>query len=402
MQNYHYLAYDKVGRLQKGKICAESDKNARYKLKEQSLFVSEIRLVNDSSFNNQISAFFQRINNAELALIMQQLGVLVQSGMPLEEALLLLVSQSENQKQRRLVESWHSQILEGRSLSQSMQRSRFKVPDSVIASIAVGEETGHMDSILLRSAEELELGAENREAFKRGLSYPITLLVVAGLVVSIMMVKVVPKISNVFIHNNRELPAITETVIAISNVFNAYGVFALLISTLACLIIGLWLREDQNRTKWHRALLRLPVLGEWMRIANLADWARSLSALLASGVPALSALKISSAVMTNLSLRQQMEAVTNEVRNGARLHSALVKINIGQGFLQHMVGSGEVSSQLDSMLQRVSEYYTHRLRNSVDGFLKFMGPVLIVLLGGLVVVIVSAVMLPILDMNDMM
>jgi len=402
MQSYNYLAYDKVGRLQKGDICAESDKNARFKLKEQGLFVSELKAVKDSGFKKPISAMFQGTNNADLALIMQQLGVLVQSGMPLEEALHLLVTQSENQKQRRLVESWHSQILEGRSLSQSMRRSRFNVPDSVIASIAVGEETGHMDSILLRSAEELELGAENREAFKRGLSYPITLLVVAGIVVSIMMVKVVPKISSVFVQNNRELPAITEIVIAVSNAFQAYGFIVLLVSVMTCLMFSLWLRVEKNRVNWHRGLLYVPVIGEWMRIANLADWARSLGTLLASGVPALSALKISSAVMTNLSLRQQMEEVTNDVRNGARLHSALVKNDIGHGFLQHMVGSGEVSSQLDSMLQRVSEYYTHRLRNSVDSFLKFMGPVLIMLLGGLDLVIVSAVMLPMLNMNDMM
>lgn len=401
MQNYDYLAYDKLGSTQKGNINADSDKTARRKLKEQGLLVSELKLIKNTSYKNQTRVIFQRTNNADLALIMQQLGVLVQSGMPLEEALQLLVEQSENQKQKRLVESWHSQILEGRSLSQAMRRSQYKVPDSVVASIAVGEETGHMDSILLRSAEELELGAENREAFKRGLSYPITLIVVAAIVVSIMMIKVVPKISNVFIHNNRELPGVTEAVIAVSNAFQSYGLLVLVLTVLATVLFGLWLRDEENLRKWHRALLHLPVIGQWMKIANLADWARSLGTLLSSGVPALSALKISSAVMKNLSLRQKMEEVTNDVRKGSRLHSALVTNNIGQGFLQHMVGSGEVSSELDSMLLRVSEYYTHRLRNSVDSFLKLMGPILILILGGLVLVIVSAVMLPILNMNDM-
>lgn len=401
MLSYDYLAYNKLGATEKGNIQADSDKSARLKLKEQGLLVSELKVINHSERKYQFRGLFRQISSADLALIMQQMGVLVQSGMPLEEALMLLIQQSESQKQHILVESWHRQILEGRSLSQAMRRSQFTVPDSVVASIAVGEETGHMGSILLRVAEELELGAENREAFKRGLSYPITLIVVAAIVVSIMMIKVVPKISNVFVHNNRELPTVTKIVIALSDTFQNYGLIVLVIGIIGVLLLFAWMRDDENRRKWHRSLLRLPVIGSWMRIANLADWARSLGTLLASGVPALSALKISSAVMTNLSLRQQMEDVTNDVRKGSRLHSALVKNNIGQGFLQHMVGSGEVSSELDSMLQRVAEYYTHRLRNSVDSFLKLMGPILILLLGGLVLVIVSAVMLPILNMNDM-
>lgn len=401
MLSYDYLAYNKLGATEKGNIQADSDKSARLKLKEQGLLVSELKVINHSERKYQFRGLFRQISSADLALIMQQMGVLVQSGMPLEEALMLLIQQSESQKQHILVESWHRQILEGRSLSQAMRRSQFTVPDSVVASIAVGEETGHMDSILLRVAEELELGAENREAFKRGLSYPITLIVVAVIVVSIMMIKVVPKISNVFVHNDRELPTVTKIVITLSDTFQNYGLIVLFIGMIGVLLLFAWMRDDENRRKWHRSLLRLPVIGSWMRIANLADWARSLGTLLKSGVPALSALKISSAVMTNLSLRQQMEQVTNEVRKGSRLHSALVKTNIGHGFLQHMVGSGEVSSELDNMLLRVSEYYTHRLRNSVDSFLKLMGPILILLLGGLVLVIVSAVMLPILNMNDM-
>ena len=136
-------------------------------------------------------------------------------------------------------------------------------------------------------------------------------------------------------------------------------------------------------------------------MANLADWSRSLGTLLGSGVPALAALNISSSVMTNLYMQYQMEQVTERMRRGTSLHHSLKEEGAGTGFLMHMVSSGEASSELDTMLLRVSEYYSSRLKASVDTFLKLMNPILIITMGIIIVVIVMAVMLPILQMSDM-
>lgn len=409
MPLFNYSAFDGLGAAKKGEITAESGKQARRQLKSQGLLVSKLDVSKDSDVSKKnISVtntstkrlFESRLSNADLALIMEQLGVLLQSGMTLEEALQLLNDQSESSKQKGVVGTWHREILEGYSLSEAMRRSDCTVPERVVASVAVGEETGHLASIILRTAEELELGAENRQALQRGLSYPITLIVVATVVVTILMINVVPKITAVFKTSNIELPMVTKVVIGVSDFFIAYGFLCLILICLATAAALWWLRKDDNRRKWHKALLAFPVVGEWQRKANLSDWSRSLGTLLSSGVPALAALRISSAVVTNLHLRSKMQAVTNDVRDGNSVHSSLVKNDVGRGFLQHMVGSGEASSELDSMLLRVSDYYTSRLRNSVESFLKFMSPILIIVLGGLVLTIVSAVMLPILGMSE--
>lgn len=148
-------------------------------------------------------------------------------------------------------------------------------------------------------------------------------------------------------------------------------------------------------------MLNLPWLGRWTKMANIADWSRSLGMLLANGVPALAALKISSTVVSNLYLRDKMDQVTESMRRGSSLQKALEEQNIGSGFLIHMVGSGEASSELDKMLMRVSDYYSLRLTNAVEVFLKLINPILIVFMGMIILSVVLAVMLPIVDMNNL-
>lgn len=399
MAKFAYSAYDNKGMPHKGSVNAESSKQARRALKDRGLLVTDMSEGKNRKARNWSFNLNQGLSNADLALILEQLGVLLQSGMTLEESLKLLANQAESSKQKAVVSAWHSLLLEGHSLSQSMRRSEFDVPERVAASVAVGEETGHLESIVLRTAEEMELSAKNKEILRRGLSYPITLLVVATIVVTILMTSVVPKIALAFQNSKMELPEVTQAVIAVSDFFVSYGLVCLIFLCMSVGIVYWWLGNLDNRRQCHKHVMSLPMIGDWQRKANLSDWARSLGVLLASGVPALVALRISSAVVSNLHLRACMEKVSNEVSDGNSLHSALIKHEVGEGFLQHMVGSGEASSQLDVMLLRVSDYYTSRLRNSVDRALSLMSPILIMLLGGLVLTIVAAVMQPILAMS---
>jgi general secretion pathway protein F len=160
------------------------------------------------------------------------------------------------------------------------------------------------------------------------------------------------------------------------------------------------MRNAQTKLRWHQLILDFPGLGRWVRMADISDWSRNLGVLLSSGVPALAALKISSAVITNLALQQKFNRVTEAMRQGSSLHKALEDNIDGSGFLVHMVGSGEASSELDKMLVRVAEYYSARLANAVDVFLKLLTPILILLMGGMVLAIMAAVMLPIMDMSN--
>ena len=401
MPTFDYSAYNASGKLVRGIISAESERLARKTLKDKKLLASSIKQVKARSSSKK--SLFERqsnFDNFDLSLLLHQQAILIQSGLPLEESLRMTIEQAETQKQRRMVESWRSEITEGRSFSEALRRSPYKIPEGVIAGVGVGEETGHLDKILLRLSDELSTSAENRKTVTRALIYPVTLISVSIAMVALMMVLVVPKITSVFASSNRELPWITELIIGVSKFVQDYGSAFLICLLTIFIAFKVIIRNPDIRLRFHNLLLRLPGLGRWIRMADISDWARNLGVLLNSGVPALAALRISSAVVGNLSLRKSFDEVTESMRQGVSLHRALEKNLTESGFLVHMVGSGEASSELDKMLIRVAEYYSARLNNAVEVFLKLLNPMLILAMGAMILGIVAGIMLPIMDMNN--
>ncbi|MFL2499353.1 MAG: type II secretion system F family protein [Porticoccaceae bacterium] len=400
MPTFDYAAYDVSGKLVDGVVSADSERHARRILKEKKLLPSKLSEVASSAPKSRFGRS-SRVNEFDLSLVLQQQAILIQSGLPLEDAMRMTIEQAETDRQKRMVESWRSEIIEGRSFSEAMRRSPYKIPESVLAGVGVGEESGHLHTVLMRLAEDIETSAENKKTVTRAMIYPATLLGASMLVVAMMMVWVVPKITAIFISSNRELPTITKIIIAISDFTQQYGLYVLLIGIILAGISSWFLRDTERRRRWHQVVLSMPGLGRWTTMANVADWSRSLGVLLSNGVPALAALKISSAVVSNLYMRSKMEKVTESMRRGTSLQKALEENQVGSGFLIHMVGSGEASSELDKMLMRVSEYYSLRLSNAVEVFLKLINPILIIFMGGIILSVVAAVMLPIMDMGNM-
>jgi len=401
MAAFDYAAYDTSGKKVSGVITADSERHARRLLKEKSLLPSSVEEVNTQSKAVSSGGREARVNNFDLSLLLQQQAILIQSGLPLEDALRMTIEQAETEKQRRMLQSWRSEITEGRSFSEALRRSPYKIPESIIAGISVGEESGHLHEVLMRLAEDIETSAENRKTISRAMIYPATLISTSIIVVAIMMVWVVPKITAIFASSNRELPLITRIVINVSEFTQSYGLFALIVVFGLFALFVQAMKDPRRKERWHAFMLSMPGMGRWIRMANIADWSRSLGVLLNNGVPALAALKISSSVVNNLYLRRKMEAVTEAMRQGSSMQKALQDSDLGSGFLVHMVGSGEASSELDKMLLRVSEYYSLRLSNAVEVFLKLMNPLLIIFMGMIILSVVAAVMLPIMDMNNM-
>ena len=401
MPAFDYSAYNVSGKLVSGVISADSERQARRLLKDKKLLPSALSEVGQkSSHKDSKPGRKARVDNLDLSLLLHQQAILIQSGLPLEESLRMTIEQAETDKQRRLVESWRSEITEGRSFSEALRRSPYQIPESIVAGVGVGEETGHLHKILLRLSEELETSAENRKTVTRALIYPVTLVSVSIVMVSVMMVWVVPKITAVFASSNRELPWITEVVVGISNFTQSYGLYVLVFVVIASLVLRQAMKNAKLKMQWHELILSMPGMGRWVRMADISDWSRNLGVLLNSGVPALAALKISSAVVNNCALQDKFNAVTEAMRQGASLHKALEDNLDGSGFLVHMVGSGEASSELDKMLLRVAEYYSARLKNAVEVFLKLLNPILILIMGAMILGIVAAIMLPIMDMNN--
>ncbi len=401
MPTFDYSAYNDAGKLINGVVSADSERQARRVLKDRGLLPSSLVELGDKGTGKRRIGLEARVNNFDLSLLLHQQAILIQSGLPLEEALRMTIEQAETAGQRRMVESWRSEIIEGRSFSDALRRSPYKIPESIIAGVGVGEESGHLHRVLLRLAEDLETSAENKKTITRAMIYPAFLVGFSVVVVTIMMAVVVPKITAIFITSKRELPLITQAVVALSDFVQSYGLVLLLLAIVLTLGFRYAMRDPARKERWHELMLSMPGLGRWIRMGSIADWARSLGVLLSNGVPALAALSISATVVSNLHLQRKFESVTEGMRQGSSLQKALEDSQLGSGFLVHMVGSGEASSELDKMLLRVSEYYSVRLKNAVEIFMALFTPIMVILMGMMILAVVAAVMLPILDMNNM-
>lgn len=399
MPTFQYLAYDRSGREVSSSSAADSARQLRRDLREQGLFVTSVKEMTSSS--RGLPWLRPRIGYADLSLLMRQLAIIVNAGMTLEEALRLVSEQSDNHNQKRLLESWRESLSGGYGFAASIRRGPFAVPERMIAAVGVGEETGHLHEVLGRLADEMELGNENRQTLVKGMIYPAVMIVVAVAVIGVLVGYVVPQVAKVFVNSRQELPMLTRATMVLSDFLRAWGLW--LVALLAGLAVGavVALRDPGRRHAWHRLLLRMPVVGNWIVLGNLADWCRSLGSMLHSGVPILSALAIASAGVGNLHFQRKLESVNERVRQGNSLFQSLRAEKFVPGFLLHMVSSGEASSELDQMLIKVSEYYSARLRNAVETLLKLMEPALIVFMGVVVLLIVGAVLVPIVKMNQL-
>ena len=371
MPAFDYSAYNVSGKLVSGVISADSERQARRLLKDKKLLPSALSEVGQkSSHKGSIPGRKARVDNLDLSLLLHQQAILIQSGLPLEESLRMTIEQAETDKQRRLVESWRSEITEGRSFSEALRRSPYQIPESIVAGVGVGEETGHLHKILLRLSEELETSAENRKTVTRALIYPVTLVSVSIVMVSVMMVWVVPKITAVFASSNRELPWITEVVVGISNFTQSYGLYVLVFVVIASLVFRQAMKNAKLKMQWHELILSMPGMGRWVRMADISDWSRNLGVLLNSGVPALAALKISSAVVNNCALQDKFNAVTEAMRQGASLHKALEDNLVGSDASESVADVAEMGLEDeiddDTISLEDSEVEDDVISNDVD------------------------------------
>lgn len=401
MPTFQYLAYDADGKRLKSSSAADSERQLRRELKSRGIFVSSVKRLSAGEGGRERSLWRRSVSLADLSQLIRQLAILLNAGIALDEAFQLISDQTENSRQKSVVESWREGVLAGYSFSEAIKKSPYPVDDKLIAAIGVAEETGHLHQVLDRMADDLELGNDNRQTLVKGMIYPAVMIVVAIVVIGVMVGYVVPQVAKVFVNARQELPLLTRATIGASDFLRGYGLYLVLGIAAAFTLFLFLLRDRGRRTRWHRSLLKMPVVGQWILIANLADWCRSMGTLLASGVSAMPALTIASAGMGNLHLKNKMEAVREKVRQGNSLSQGLKSERFVPGFLLHMVGSGESSGELDRMLLKVSDYYTARLRNTVETLLKLLEPALIVFMGLVVLLIVGAVLVPIVKMNQL-
>tara|TARA_X000000950_G_C13818116_1_gene620715 strand:- start:351 stop:1361 length:1011 start_codon:yes stop_codon:yes gene_type:complete len=333
-------------------------------------------------------------------LFTRQLSTLVGSSLPLEEALAAAAEQSDKQSVRGLIMAVRSKVLEGYTLANSLREHPASFNSLYCSSVSAGEQSGFLAQVLANLADYLERQFTASRNVEMALFYPIALLVLAFGIVGALMVYVVPDMIQVIEDNGQSLPWYTELLVSITEVLQNYWWLLLLAIGLIALTARQLLRVPHIKLRWDRNLFRLPLVAKIARSANAARYANTLAILTKSGVPLVQAMGIASDVVDNTWLKQGLQNATQTVSEGVSLKMGLERVGHLPPMMLHMVGAGEQSGELDNMLGRVAEYQQTEVERVVGTLVKLFEPMMLLIMGGLVMFIVMAILVPMLSMNQ--
>ena len=405
MAAFEYLALDLNGREKKGIVEADSQRQVRQNLRDKDLTPLSVKVSEkkvDQGFGSLFSSVFRTsLSFNERALLIRQLATLIAAGLPVEEALLAVSKQGDRNAIQSLVLNVRSKVLEGYSLAQGMADYPRAFPALHRSTVAAGESAGHLDLVLARLADFTETQQASISKVKQALVYPIILLVLTLAILGGLLGYVVPDIVEVFADSEQELPWLTIAVINTSDfVVEWGGLFLLLVLLVALGLIRIF-RSPKIEMSFDKKLLRVPVVGKLSLGNNISQFASTLSILTSSGVPLVDAMQISSEVLSNTWLRTLVIDATNRVREGSTLYSALDQSSYFPPMMLHMIASGEASGELDQMLSRVAEHQEADASMILNVLVSLFGPLMLVFMGGAVFTIVMAILLPIINLNQL-
>ncbi len=405
MPAYSFEALDAQGQTRKGVMEADTAKAARSLLRAQALVPLTVEPVvataKGAGAGAGSSLFAPRVFNAtRLAIWTRQIAGLVSSGLPLERALTALTDEAEDEKQRNLVASLRAEVNAGASFARALAQHPREFSDIFIAVIGAGEQSGHLGGVLERLADDLEESQALKAKLVGAALYPAIVTLVAIAIVVFLVSYVVPQVASVFAGTKRSLPFLTVAMLALSSVVRSYG-WAMLLTIILIAIGGRFaLANAQFREKFDAAWLNLPLVGRLSRGYNAARFASTLAMLASAGVPILKALQAAAETLSNRAMRADALDALVLVREGAPLASALAQKKRFPGLLGMFARLGEQTGQLPVMLQRAATQLSVEVQRRAMALATILEPLLIVAMGGVVMLIVLAVLLPIIQLNQ--
>jgi general secretion pathway protein F len=403
MGAFEYTALEAGGRERKGILEGDTPRHIRQLLRERQLLPVSVTEVAEKEAATQRKQFslLRRVSAADLSLFTRQLATLVRAGLPLEESLLAVSQQTDKPRIQSIVLGVRSRVMEGHTLADGLSEFPRVFPEIYRATVAAGEQSGHLDSILERLADYTENRELTRQKILGAMLYPIVLSVMCFGIVSGLLVYVVPKVVEVFESSKAKLPLITQVLIGTSGFFRQYGIWVVIGAAIAAFGFARWLRNPAAKRRYHLFQLRLPLVGKLARGFNTARFTRTLSILSGSSVPVLEALRISADVVTNLPMRDAVLEAAQRVREGAPIGRSLAQSKLFPPMTIHLISSGESSGELEAMLERAALSQERELDGLLNALVGLLGPLLIVGMGLFVMGIVFAMLLPIFELNQL-
>lgn len=402
MAAFEYQALDEAGRTRKGVIEADSARHARALLRDQALMPTKVNVTaSQSTIKRSVVSFQRKLGHLDRVLFTRQLATLIGSSLPIEAALAAVAEQAEKQHVKGLIMAIRSKVLEGHSLAVSLSDHSSSFNALYRATVTAGEQSGFLDKVLENLADYEERQFSATRNVEMAMVYPAVLLSMAVLIISGLMVYIVPDMVNVIVDTGQELPWFTTVLIGITDLMANYWWLLIIAVALSVLCIRWLLAQPRMRLRWDRMKFDMPLIQRITRSANAARYTNTLSILTRSGVPLVEAMHIASGVVSNQWLQRALTEATQRVSEGISLHISLGKVGQMPPMLLHMVAAGEQSGTLDAMLGRVADFQQSEVERVVSALVKLFEPLMLLLMGGVVLFIVMAILLPMLSMNQL-
>ena len=404
MAAFEYVALDDRGKEQKGVLEADSNRQVRQILRDRRLAPLAVEIAREKTDESGISLvrwFKPSLSVSDRALVTRQMATLIAAGLPVEEALLAVSRQSESPRAHKMLVAVRSRVMEGYSLANSLADYPSAFPDLYRATVAAGESAGHLDLVLNRLADFTETQQQARSRIQQALVYPVILFLLTTAILAGLLGYVVPDIVEVFADTGQQLPLLTHVIIALSDFVATYGLFILVLAIVAVVACRRILAIPSVRLTYHRRLLHVPIVAKLSRGINTSQFSSTLAILSSSGVPLVEALRIAGEVLSNTWLKQKVSEATVSVSEGSALNVALDQSGYFPPMMLHMIASEEASGELDGMLQKVASYMQQDVESLMGVLLSLFGPMMLIIMGGAVFTIVMAILLPIINLNQL-
>lgn len=402
MSAFEYTALDARGRTKKGSTEGENPKEVRSRLREQGLTPLTVSAVQKTGGSHHKPLFSVRgVNIADITLATRQLATLVKASLPLEESLKAVSQQTDRKGLQTVLLAVRAKVLEGHALATSLEEFPSLFSDLYRETVAAGERSGKLDGVLERLADHMETSEKLRKSVGLAMIYPIIVLIFALLVTIALLTYVVPEVTRVFADFDQELPWLTRALISLSDFLRNQGWMLLVAGIIIGLIAPLLTRQTWFRLRIHKLLFHIPLIARLTRGINTARFTRTFGILTESGVPVLEGLLIASRVVANLPMRRAVEIAADKVREGGGLHHALAESKLFSPMAVHLIASGEASGDLAGMLDKAASAQEQEIESLVSTLASLIEPLLILLMGGMVLTIVVAILLPVFDLNQM-
>ncbi len=405
MPVYAYRGVNAKDKRVSGIIDADTKKAARQKLRKLQVYPLELNETVEKKRASSRMAKALRMGGSvpsqELAAMTRQLSTLVGAQLPLVQCLSALTEQVEHERLLTVLAEIRESVNEGASLADAMAAYPQVFSDLYVNMIRAGEQSGALEIVLQRLADFTESQADLRNKVLYALLYPVIIIIIMALVIGVMFTFVIPKITMLFEQTNQALPPLTQVMIALSDFARGWGgILMVVVLVMLLVFMRYYVRTSVGRERWHRLILRIPVLGRIARNMAVSRFCKTLSTLLMSGIPLLKSMDIVEKVVGNKVLEDAVSTARENITEGASIADPLRASRVFPPFVIQMITSGEQSGELEFMLQKAADTFDREVENAVNGLTALIEPVMIIILAGLVVLVILSFLMPILDLTS--